>query len=264
MADGGARAGRREELLFVHQTGGGVAKAIKATPRRRGMEEAGAGGEAAAYGPQFKTAAGSRTGRVDRGGEVAAYGPQFKPPPSATGRRPLPYIEEQLRRALPDLFSGAHRSALYVGANRRRQHFLDDFVDACETVVILEAFPENAQFLREAYEGPGVRVVEGDVRNISALVDERFDACFFWHGPEHLGAGEAPGVLRALESITDHVVVLGMPYGRYYQGDEYRNKYERHLWHIYPEDMRGLGYETSTAGKADDRMGNMIAWKRVE
>ena len=205
-------------------------------------------------------AAGQGTSGGDGG---AAYGPQFEPPPSATGRRPPPYVEEQLRRALPDLFSGAHASALYVGANRRRQHFLDDFVAACGRVVVLEAYPENARFLREAYEGPGVRVVQGDVRNISGLVSERFDASFFWHGPEHLGAGEAPGVLRALESITDHVVVLGMPYGRYYQGDEYGNAYEKHLWHIYPEDMRRLGYETSTAGKADDRMGNMVAWKRT-
>ena len=197
----------------------------------------------------------------DGGGE--AYGPQFKAPPSVTGRRPPPYVEEQLRQALPDLFSGSHKSALYVGANRRRQHFLDDFVAACKRVVVVEAHPDNARFIGEAYGERGVRAVEGDVRNIAGLVGERFDVCFFWHGPEHLGAGEAPGVLRALEAITDHVVVLGMPYGRYYQGDEYGNAYEKHLWHIYPEDMRGLGYETSTAGKVDDRMGNMIAWKRM-
>ena len=157
-------------------------------------------------------------------GEV--YGPQFKPPPSATGRRPPPYVEEQLRTALPDLFAGAHKSALYEGANRRRQHFLDDFIAACDRVAILEAFPENARFLKEAFEGPKVRVVQGDVRHTSGLLaGERFDVCFFWHGPEHLGASEAPAVLRGLEAITNHVVVLGMPYGRYYQGDEYRNKY---------------------------------------
>lgn len=134
-----------------------------------------------------------------------------------------------------------------MGANRRRQHFLDDFIAACDRVAILEAFPENARFLKEAFEGPKVRVVQGDVRHTSGLLaGERFDVCFFWHGPEHLGASEAPAVLRGLEAITNHVVVLGMPYGRYYQGDEYRNKYERHLWHIYPEDMHRLGYEART------------------
>ena len=204
-----------------------------------------------------------RGGSAEVGGGGEVYGPQFRPPPPVTGRRPPPYVEEQLRRALPDLFSGAHKSALYVGANRRRQHFLDDFVAACERVVIVEAFPENAQFLKEAYGGPGVRVVQGDVRGIAGLVDERFDACFFWHGPEHLGAAEAPGVLRALEAMTDHVVVLGMPYGVRHQGDEYGNAYERHLWHIYPGDMHRLGYETSTAGEADGGMGNMVAWKRA-
>ena len=87
-----------------------------------------------------------------------AYGPQFKPPPPATGRRPLPYIEEQLRAAVPDLFAGGHRSALYVGANRRRRHFLDDFVAACETVTIVGAFPENGLLgLRTTRRARGVR-----------------------------------------------------------------------------------------------------------
>ena len=60
---------------------------------------------------------------------------------------------------------------------------------------------------------PGVRVAVGDVRSMAGLAGERFDARFFWHGPERLGAGEAPGALRALEAITSHVVVLGMPCG---------------------------------------------------
>ena len=114
---------------------------------------------------------------------------------------------------------------------------------------MLEAFPENARFLR-GLRGLGTRVVQGDVRRISVLLaGERFDVCFFWHGPECLGASEAPAVLRDLEAITNHVVVLGMPYGRYRQGGECRNKYERHLWHIYPKDMHRLGYEAG-AGEA--------------
>ena len=191
------------------------------------------------------------------------YGPVFRPPPPVTGRRPPPHVEEQVRRAVPELFSGAYRSALYVGANRRRQHFLDDLIAACGRVVVLEAFRENADFVRSAYGPRGVRVVHGDVRDVAGLAAGRFDVCFFWHGPEHLSEAEAPGVIGALESVTDRLVVLGMPHGESPQGSEYGNDYERHLWHIYPEDMQRLGYETSTAGGSGGRGGNMAAWKRL-
>lgn len=198
------------------------------------------------------------------GSGCAAYGPAFRPPPPATGRRPPPHVEEQVRRAAPELFSGGYGSALYVGANRRRQHFLDDLVAACGRVVVIEAFRENADFVRSAYEGRGVRVIQGDVRGVAGLVGgERFDVSLFWHGPEHLTAAEAPGVIRALESVTNRLVVLGMPHGVSHQGSEYGNDYERHLWHVYPEDMRRLGYETSTAGGTGGKGGNMAAWKRL-
>ena len=202
-------------------------------------------------------------------------------PGPAVGRRPPGMVEKQVDEALPDLFGGEYGSVLYVGANRRRQHFLDDFVASCGEVVVLEAHRENAEYIREMYErgdaakgaaarssrrpgkGARVSVVLGDVRAAAAAVPRRFDACFFWHGPEHLSRDEAPGVLRMLESMADRLVVLGMPYGRYEQGAEYGNEYEAHLWHMYPEDARRLGYEVSTVGRPDDDQANMMAWKRM-
>lgn len=50
-------------------------------------------------------------------------GPQFRPPCRLPEEVPL--IKEQLRAALPDLFTGGHKSMLYVGASRRRRHVLD-------------------------------------------------------------------------------------------------------------------------------------------
>lgn len=159
----------------------------------------------------------------------AAYGPAFRPPPPATGRRPPTHAEEQVRRAAPGLFPGWYEGALYAGANRRRQHFLDDPVAACGRAVVAEALRENADFARSAYEGRGARAIQGDVRDIASLAGERFDVCFFWHGPEHLAAGEAPGVLEAPGSVTNRLAMLGMPHGVSCQGSEYGSDYERRL-----------------------------------
>ena len=35
------------------------------------------------------------------------------------------------------------------------------------------------------------------------------------------------------------------------------------VWPRQSENMYKLGHETSTAGKVDDRMGNMAAWRRT-
>ncbi len=173
-------------------------------------------------------------------------------------------IDMQVRENLPDLFSGRYKSVLYVGANHLRQHFLADFVSVYDRVVVLEIFPENVAHLRKKFKGKNTHIIHGDVRDAAGLTSGRFDVCFFWHGPEHLGRDEVGTVLRMLESITDSLVVLGMPYGNYPQGSEYGNDCETHLWDIYPADMEKLEYLTHTIGDADDTLSNMVAWKRMD
>ncbi len=139
-----------------------------------------------------------------------------------------------------------------------------------DRVVVLEIDKKNAEYVRQKFDLPGVTVVCGDVRNTADLMDgegmggrRRFDACFFYHGLEHLPKEDVADVLNTLESITDHIIVLGMPYGHYEQDSEYGNVYERHLWDIYPDDMHRLGYRTYTIGDVDDTSSNMIAWKHT-
>ncbi len=173
-------------------------------------------------------------------------------------------IDMQVRENLSDLFSGTYKSVLYVGANHLRQHFLSEFVSGYDRVVVLEIFPRNVAHLKKNYTDKNTSIIHGDVRDAAGLTSGRFDVCFFWHGPEHLGRDEVGTVLRMLESITDSLVVLGMPYGNYPQGAEYGNKYETHLWDVYPADMERLGYLTHTIGDANDTLSNMMAWKRMD
>ena len=172
-------------------------------------------------------------------------------------------IDMQVRDAIPDLFSGKYKSVLYVGANHLRQHFLPDFVKYYQRITVIEVFERNVTYLKEHYGKPNVDIIRGDVRNVGDLVRERFDICFFWHGPEHLERNEIAGMLSTLEQLTNHIVILGMPYGHYMQGPEYENVHESHMWDIYPEDMEAFGYRTDTIGKPDDTLSNMMAWKRL-
>ncbi len=172
--------------------------------------------------------------------------------------------EAQMSRNLQELFEGdSYRSVLYVGANKRRQHFLDWFERAGYTrIMVLEAFAENAEFLKREIDSkmPALEVVHGDVRDVGAISGDVFDVAFFWHGIEHLHREEIAPTLERLEAVSK-VVVLGCPHGAYEQGPEYGNRFEEHLSAVYPQFLEGLGYKTDVVGKADERGSNIMAWK---
>ncbi len=182
------------------------------------------------------------------------------------GRDPI-FEERQkyVRKYMPDLFSGKYKSVLYVGANPTRQQFLKDFEESgYDRIVIIEAFRENVQFLREKMgleSKSGFNVIEGDVRNIENFQIDDFDVVFFWHGIEHLPEKDMEPTLKKLESITKHLIVIGTPWGSYPQHDKYGNPYEIHQTIIYPPMLEKYGYKTETLGKKDDYGSNITAWK---
>ena len=173
-------------------------------------------------------------------------------------------VDLQVRDHLPELFDGTHHSMLYIGANYLRQHFLQEFVKNYDLVTILEIFEENIKYLKNQYHESNTKIIQGDVRDATKIFSEKFDVCFFWHGPEHLQKDETEKVLGMLEGITRNIIVLGMPHGHYEQGPEYGNDCESHLWDIYPADMQKLGYQVHALGDADDTLANMMAWKYVK
>lgn len=183
------------------------------------------------------------------------YGLRRRQPPAAE--------QAQMLGNLPDLFDGSsYRTVLYVGANKRRQYFLDWFERAGYVqIVVLEAFEENAEFLKAEIDARmmAIEVVHGDVRDASKIPG-KFDVAFFWHGPEHLQKEEIKLTLKNLETASK-VVVLGCPHGVYRQGAEYGNPYEEHLSAIYPQLLEELGYETDVMGMADEQSSNILAWK---
>ena len=81
-------------------------------------------------------------------------------------------VREQLETNLPDLFSAGYESVLYVGANAKRQHFLQEFVDNFKRVRVLEVFEQNVSVVRAKYAGPNVEIIQGDVRNAEEIFSE--------------------------------------------------------------------------------------------
>jgi len=170
-----------------------------------------------------------------------------------------------VKKCIPDLFSGKFKTVLYVGANKKRQHFLKYFEESnCEKIVVMEAFPENAEFLKQKFEGSKIQVIEGDVREIEKFDMPKFDVIFFWHGIEHLQMDEIEDTLKKLESKANSLIVLGMPYGHYLQGPEYGNPYEEHQSAIYPPMLENFGYSTEVLGKPDEVGSNLTAWKYLK
>lgn len=163
----------------------------------------------------------------------------------------------QFIKCLPDLLDKPGK-LLYVGGHLRFGRALQMtglFRDAGWEVDIIEAFHENVLQLNEVKWLNSV--IYMDVRLFQSA--EKYDCVMLWHGPEHFEKAEIPLLLSKMKSYAD-VIVFGCPNGRYDQGDEYGNPYERHLSTWYAEDFRALGMQADEIGQRDARQGNIIAW----
>lgn len=178
------------------------------------------------------------------------------------------YIEKQrtnqVKKLVPQLFSDPG-VILYIGASQKRWHLADELKEAGNELILIEAFVENAEFHRGHYVFDVVYHIDIVMMTkyyASKLKEENIKHVVWWHGPEHIEKKELKPTLRKLyKGLGNGVLLVGCPYGRYEQGFAYGNPYEEHLNHIYPNDLRKLGFQTATIGKADQKGSNLIGWK---
>jgi len=163
----------------------------------------------------------------------------------------------QFLKCLPDLLDKPGK-LLYVGGHLRYGRALQMtglFRDTGWTVDVIEVFPENLIQLQNV---KWINALIGmDVREFYS--EERYDCVMLWHGPEHFTKDEFPALLERMKTYAD-CVVFGCPNGKYDQGDEYGNPYERHLSTWYKEDFEKLGMQADAIGERDVKQGNIIAW----
>jgi len=165
-----------------------------------------------------------------------------------------------LQRMAPDLFD--YKTVLNVGARTNRFHYGDEFKEAGYEITILEPFKANVDYLRTL---PWIHeTIQGDVRDLTIFYErnQTFDVVFWWHGPEHVIESDLRGVLPELEKISNHLIVLGCPWGHNPQGAEAGNPWERHLGHYTHNIFEDFGYEVECLGFKNVGGSNITSVKR--
>lgn len=163
----------------------------------------------------------------------------------------------QLFRVLPGITEPPGRM-LYVGGHFRYGRNLQmtaPFREAGWKIDIVEAFPNNVAQLSNAKWINSVFCM--DIRHF--WTSEKYDITMFWHGPEHLEKWELPALIERMKTYSDRII-LATPNGRYDQGDEYGNPFEKHVSTWYIDDFVKLGLQADAIGLPDRKQGNIIAW----
>lgn len=176
--------------------------------------------------------------------------------------------EKFIKQWIPELFSKKYSSVLYVGANKKRQHFLDLFEQSgYSKIVMLEIFEDNIKFLKNKFVDSRIHsIIHGDVRNLDKLNLGKFDVIFFWHGIDLLPKNDIKVTIEKLENVGNYLIVLGIPFGRYQKDDTIfdNNPNENHISPIYPSFLEDLGFKTKTLGPSDEIDSSITAWKFLD
>ena len=176
--------------------------------------------------------------------------------------------EKNIQKWIPELFSKKYTSVLYVGANKKRQHFVDLFeMFEYSKITILEIFGENVKFLKTKFLPSQIfSIVHGDVRYVDQLNLNKFDVIFFWHGIDLLPKNDVKTTIKKLENLGTKLIVLGLPFGRYLKDDTIfdNNPNEDHVNPIYPSFLKDLGFKIETMGPPDVIGSSITAWKYLD
>jgi SAM-dependent methyltransferase len=108
----------------------------------------------------------------------------------------------------------------------------------------LEIFERNYENGKRQY--PTHKFVNGDVRNIRNLIQDKFDLIVWWHGPEHIYENELVPTIINIESLLNDggVVILGSPDGFQEQHNDDGNEHNDHFSGPDSEFYESLGYES--------------------
>jgi hypothetical protein len=107
----------------------------------------------------------------------------------------------------------------------------------------LEIFERNCQVGRSKY--PNHSFINGDVRNIKELTNEKFDLIFWWHGPEHVYENELVKTITDIETKLNNngVIILGSPDGWQEQHNDDGNIHNDHYSGPDTAFYESIGYD---------------------
>lgn len=127
------------------------------------------------------------------------------------------------------------------------------------SVTHLEIFQRNCEVGRKKY--PDHTFVNGDVRNIENLLNDKFDLIIWWHGPEHIYENELVDTISKIESLltNDGIIILGSPNGWQEQHNDDGNVHNDHYSGPDTEFYQSLNYDVYK--EWDDAFWSLIAYK---
>lgn len=125
----------------------------------------------------------------------------------------------------------------------------------------LEIFQRNCDIGKIKY--PTHNFIQGDVRNIKNLVNEKFDLIFWWHGPEHIYEHELIPTISDIETFLNDggVIILGSPDGWQEQHNDDGNIHNDHYSGPDTDFYKGIGYDVYRVW--DDAFWSLVAYKKV-
>jgi hypothetical protein len=150
----------------------------------------------------------------------------------------------KIREMFP-LADGKGRTALYVGASRWRNFYLDDILLAGYTTDIVEVDRENCRVVSGWYAGDVRSVYCSDIRDWTI---HGYDLVAFVHVLEHMPQASAERVIEDAKVDAKTIVVCCPVEQKVLDGAAYGNVHESHEWSVPRGWLTSLGFREEATG----------------
>lgn len=152
---------------------------------------------------------------------------------------------EQIKFAIQKLYETDSKSLLVIGMRHDSLMDIPNYMKSKGAAFsVLEVWEPNVNDLRQSNFADEVFL--GDARKISEVIDKKYDAVFWLHGPEHIHWDEFLECRDDIESIATKLVMYQAPIGHYPQGHLHNNPYEEHVSTLTPDMFEELGYNVQS------------------
>jgi len=152
---------------------------------------------------------------------------------------------EQIKFAIQKLDETDSKSLLVIGMRHDSLMDIPNHMKSKGGVCsVLEIWEPNVDNLRQRKIGDEVFL--GDARKINEVIDKKYDAVFWLHGPEHIHWNEFLECREDIEAVANKLVMYQAPIGEYPQGHLHNNPYEEHVSTLTPNMFEELGYHVQS------------------
>lgn len=168
---------------------------------------------------------------------------------------------KQLVLCVPNIWN--NKTCLYIGASVERFHYQSELKKHNIITDIVEINKERCKNLEQEFSWLN-KIICGNIVSVSQLFNNKYDLILWSHGPEILDRKDIIPTIKGLEDITNNLIVLMSPWGKYtYSNTENLLREDTNTTSLYEHNFIVLGYRVSTIGNKDENGSNLLAWKFI-